>query len=88
MNARIPIVHLHGGETTEGAIDEAVRHVLVKQGMLGVKVKIMKATDPEGRIGPKKNLPDIITVHEPKEYPVPNWKPNQPVEKKEEVKEL
>ena len=69
-------------------VDEAVRHVLVKQGMLGVKVKIMKATDPEGRIGPKKNLPDIITVHEPKEYPVPNWKPNQPVEKKEEVKEL
>ena len=69
-------------------VDEAVRHVLVKQGMLGVKVKIMKATDPEGRIGPKKNLPDVITVHEPKEYPTPAWKPNQPVEKKEEVKEL
>ena len=27
----------------------AVRHVLVKQGMLGVKVKIIKPSDPEGR---------------------------------------
>ncbi len=30
MNARIPIFHLHGGETTEGAIDEAIRHSLTK----------------------------------------------------------
>ena len=30
MNARIPIIHLYGGETTEGAIDEAVRHAITK----------------------------------------------------------
>lgn len=30
MNARIPIIHLHGGETTEGAIDEAIRHSITK----------------------------------------------------------
>lgn len=30
MNARIPIIHLHGGETTEGAIDEAIRHAITK----------------------------------------------------------
>lgn len=30
MNARIPILHLHGGETTEGLIDEAVRHSITK----------------------------------------------------------
>lgn len=30
MNERIPIVHLYGGETTEGAIDEAVRHAITK----------------------------------------------------------
>ena len=30
MNARIPIVHLYGGETTEGAIDEAIRHAITK----------------------------------------------------------
>lgn len=30
MVARIPIAHLHGGETTEGAIDEAIRHSITK----------------------------------------------------------
>lgn len=28
--AQIPIAHLHGGETTEGAIDEAMRHSITK----------------------------------------------------------
>lgn len=27
---RIPIAHIHGGETTEGAIDEAIRHAITK----------------------------------------------------------
>lgn len=30
MNQRIPIAHLHGGETTEGAIDESIRHAITK----------------------------------------------------------
>lgn len=30
MNQRIPIAHLYGGETTEGAIDESIRHALSK----------------------------------------------------------
>jgi GDP/UDP-N,N'-diacetylbacillosamine 2-epimerase (hydrolysing) len=30
MFARIPIAHLHGGELTEGAIDEAIRHAITK----------------------------------------------------------
>lgn len=34
MNARVPIVHLYGGETTEGAIDEAVRHAITKMSYL------------------------------------------------------
>lgn len=34
MNARIPIIHLHGGETTQGAIDEAVRHSITKMSFL------------------------------------------------------
>ena len=29
-NARIPIAHIHGGETTEGAVDEAIRHAVTK----------------------------------------------------------
>jgi len=32
--ACIPIAHLHGGETTEGAFDEAVRHALTKMSHL------------------------------------------------------
>jgi GDP/UDP-N,N'-diacetylbacillosamine 2-epimerase (hydrolysing) len=28
--ARIPICHIHGGETTEGAFDEAIRHSITK----------------------------------------------------------
>ncbi|MDR3594100.1 UDP-N-acetylglucosamine 2-epimerase [Clostridium sp.] len=34
MIARIPIAHLHGGETTEGAIDEAIRHSITKMSYL------------------------------------------------------
>lgn len=32
--ARIPLAHLHGGETTEGAIDEAFRHAITKMAHL------------------------------------------------------
>jgi len=32
--ARIPIAHIHGGESTEGAIDEAIRHGLTKMAQL------------------------------------------------------
>jgi GDP/UDP-N,N'-diacetylbacillosamine 2-epimerase (hydrolysing) len=32
--ARIPVVHLHGGETTEGAFDEALRHSITKMSHL------------------------------------------------------
>lgn len=34
MVSRIPIAHLHGGETTEGAIDEAIRHSITKMSYL------------------------------------------------------
>lgn len=34
MIARIPISHLHGGETTEGAFDEAIRHSITKMSQL------------------------------------------------------
>jgi GDP/UDP-N,N'-diacetylbacillosamine 2-epimerase (hydrolysing) len=32
--ARIPVAHLHGGETTEGAMDEALRHSITKMSHL------------------------------------------------------
>ncbi len=34
MIGRIPIAHLHGGETTEGAFDEAIRHSITKMSHL------------------------------------------------------
>lgn len=34
MIARIPIAHLHGGETTQGVFDEAIRHSITKMSHL------------------------------------------------------
>jgi GDP/UDP-N,N'-diacetylbacillosamine 2-epimerase (hydrolysing) len=34
MIARVPVAHLHGGETTEGAFDEALRHSITKMSHL------------------------------------------------------
>lgn len=34
MVARIPIAHIHGGELTEGAIDESMRHAITKMSQL------------------------------------------------------
>lgn len=34
MNERIPIAHLHGGEVTEGAVDDCVRHAVTKMSYL------------------------------------------------------
>ncbi|MDA8933115.1 UDP-N-acetylglucosamine 2-epimerase [Candidatus Pelagibacter ubique] len=34
MISRIPLAHIHGGETTEGTIDEAIRHSITKMSHL------------------------------------------------------
>jgi small subunit ribosomal protein S3e len=39
----------------------------MKQGVLGIKVKIMKGWDPTGRAGVSHPLPDAVTILEPKE---------------------
>jgi small subunit ribosomal protein S3e len=47
-------------------IDEAVRHVELRQGVLGVKVKIM--ADNERMVGKyRKVMPDYVKIHEPKD---------------------
>jgi len=55
------------GDPKNHYIESAVRHVAMRQGMLGIKVKIMLAYDPEGKMGPSIPLPDNVVVHEPKE---------------------
>lgn len=37
------------------------------QGVLGIKVKIMLDWDPKGKQGPMTPLPDLVTIHPPKE---------------------
>jgi small subunit ribosomal protein S3e len=58
---------IHSGQPAQDYIDYAVRHVLMRQGVLGVKVKIMQEWDPTGKMGPKNPLPDLVTILEPKE---------------------
>jgi small subunit ribosomal protein S3e len=47
--------------------DSAVRHVLMRQGVIGIKVSIMLPHDPKGQMGPKIPLDDVVTIMEPKE---------------------
>ena len=58
---------LSAGNPVREYVDSAVRHVLLRQGVLGIKVKIMKEWDPTGRVGPKTPLPDVVTLLSPKE---------------------
>ncbi|KAL4569760.1 hypothetical protein LXL04_025403 [Taraxacum kok-saghyz] len=55
------------GQPVKEYIDSAVRHVLLRQGVLGIKVKIMLDWDPTGKVGPKTPLPDNVIIHMPKD---------------------
>lgn len=43
---------------------------MMRQGVLGVKVRIMQSYDPTGERGAAMQFPDQITISEPKEAPV------------------
>lgn len=47
--------------------DYATRHVMMRQGIMGVRVKIMLPYDPTGVTGPKIRLSDVVEVLQPKE---------------------
>ncbi|KAB5514078.1 hypothetical protein DKX38_027984 [Salix brachista] len=61
---------ISSGQPVKEYIDSAVRHVLLRQGVLGIKVKIMLDWDPKGKVGPMTPLPDLVTIHPPKEEEV------------------
>jgi len=61
---------IHSGQPTRDFIDVAIRHVLLRQGVLGIKVKIMLESDPSGKHGPKKPLPDVVNILDPKDEPL------------------
>ena len=66
-----PCLMIHSGDPVNYYVDTAVRHVLLRQGVLGIKVKIMLPWDPSGKIGPKKPLPDHVSIVEPKDEILP-----------------
>jgi len=70
---------IHSGQPVRDFVDVAVRHVLLKQGVLGLKVKIMKSSDPEGKWAPAHALPDNVLIHEPKEETKVEQPTSQPV---------
>lgn len=41
--------------------------LFLSQGVLGIKVKIMLDWDPKGKVGPQKPIPDVVTIHPPKD---------------------
>ncbi|KAH0472068.1 MAG: hypothetical protein KVP17_001095 [Porospora cf. gigantea B] len=47
-------------------VEQAIRTVLLRQGILGVRVRIMRPHDPEGKAGPATPIPDHIKIQEPK----------------------
>jgi len=62
---------ISSGHPVKEYVDTAYRHVLLRQGVLGIKVMIMLPHDPTGKTGPQNPLPDVVTVLEPKEEYVP-----------------
>merc|ERR1711967_209840 len=58
---------ISSGNPKREYIDSAVRHVLMRQGVLGLKVKIMLDWDPTGKNGPKTPIPDNVKVLTPKD---------------------
>merc|ERR1711861_111800 len=58
---------IKAGNPCREFIDSAVRHVLLRRGVLGIKVNIMLPFDPQGKMGPKTPMPDKVSVKEPKE---------------------
>jgi len=56
------------GEATNYYIERAVEHVLLRQGTIGISVKIMLPHDPKGQNGGVvRPLPDVVQIKDPKE---------------------
>ena len=58
---------LKSGDAREHHTDQAMRHVALRAGTIGIKMQIMLPYDAEGIAGSSKMLPDVITVLPPKE---------------------
>lgn len=54
-------IQVHGNQFDMISVAQLV------QGVLGIKVKIMLDWDPRGKQDPTTPLPDLVTIHAPKE---------------------
>jgi len=57
---------IKSGDACNYYVDHSIRHLQLKQGILGIQVWIMLPHDPTGKEGPQKTLSDVITIHSPK----------------------
>merc|ERR1719498_337356 len=77
---------IKSGDAAKSYVDKAVRHLALKQGMLGIRVAIMLPYDPTLKNGGTDyRQPDVITIHEPPVYkkskkrmPAPEAAPQDP----------
>jgi len=56
---------IHAGDITNYYVEKAVKHVHLRQGVIGIKVKIMLPHDPTGQEGIVKDLPDAVKIEDP-----------------------
>jgi len=56
---------IKSGDPVKFYIDKAVRHILLKQGCLGINLAIMLPYDPEGKVGCPLRQPDVVTINDP-----------------------
>lgn len=70
---------IHAGDATNYYVEKAVKHVHLRQGVIGIKVKIMLPHDSTGENGIARDLPDAIKVHDPDkdilDYTEPQYQP-------------
>ena len=55
------------GDPSKKFVTRAVGHIPMKQAVVGIRVLIMLAQDPQGVNGPREPQPDVIKVHEAKD---------------------
>ncbi|ELK27498.1 40S ribosomal protein S3-B [Myotis davidii] len=58
---------IRSGDPVNYDADTAVRHVLPRRGVRGLKVKITLPWDPSGKRGPTRPPPDHVSIVEPKD---------------------
>ncbi|CAI2347655.1 unnamed protein product [Caenorhabditis sp. 36 PRJEB53466] len=76
---------IHSGHPVNDYIQQAVRHVQLRQGVIGIKVKIMLPYDPRGQNGPRNALPDHVQIVEPQDEVLPKEPHSQHKEEKKDV---